>query len=306
MSSNAIIGVERLVKRFRMRGTRREDFAAVDDISFSIGPGETLGLVGETGAGKSTIARCILGLETPSAGRIDLFGQNVAGASGRAWKQIRGKLQAVFQDPKGAMNPRWSVGELVGEPLRRLTDLPAGRIPDRVQASLASVGLGPEFLARHRHQLSGGQQQRVNIARAIVVEPQCIVLDEPVAALDSAIKRDVVTLLARLQEERSLAYLLISHDLRVVRMLCNRIVVLFRGRIVEMGPTAGVIGAPRHPYTRQLLAAQLALPGELVLDAAPPISGQGDEWSLEQRDFVPVVGNLVEVEDGHYVAEQAA
>jgi ABC-type glutathione transport system ATPase component len=305
MTAGPIIEVERLVKRFRMRRRRSGEFTAVDDVSFTVGVGETLGLVGETGAGKSTIARCILGLERPSSGRIGLFGQNMAGARGRAWKQVRRSLQAVFQDPKGAMNPRWSVAELVGEPLRRLTDLPADRIVERVEASLASVGLGPEFLARFRHQLSGGQQQRVNIARAIVIEPECIVLDEPVAALDSAIKRDVVALLGRLREDRHLAYLLISHDLRIVRLLCDRIIVLFRGRIVEMGPTATIMAAPRHPYTRQLLAAQMALPGEAIADP-PPSTGPGDDWSLDQRDLLPVVGDLVQLEDGHYVAQPSA
>lgn len=304
--SDCIAVVDGLVKRFRTRGRAKSDFTAVDHVSFRIKPGEALGLVGETGAGKSTIARCLLGLETPSGGQILLFGQDAATLSGRDWKRVRRNLQAVFQDPKGAMNPRWSVAQLVGEPLRRLTDTPADQIADRVRSSLEAVGLGAEFLTRYRHQLSGGQQQRVNIARAISVEPRCIILDEPVAALDSAVKRDIVTLLSDLQQKRNLAYLLISHDLRVVRILCGGVIVLFRGRIVEMGPTRAVTSAPRHSYTRQLLSAQLALPGEVGARASQTAAGQAEIWNLENQEMVPRVGDLVEVANGHYVAKEAA
>jgi ABC-type glutathione transport system ATPase component len=298
VSAPNLLDVEDLVKRFRKRD--RTEFVAVGRISFRMAPSDSLGLVGETGAGKSTIARCLLGIETPSEGRIRFLGDDIAGKS-RGGRLIRRHLQAVFQDPKGAMNPRWTVRSLVGEPLRRLTAMSATEIDERVAATLGTVGLGPDFLDRYRHQLSGGQQQRVNIARAVAVEPRLVVLDEPVAALDSAVKRDVVRLLARLQRERDLSYFLISHDLRVVRILCNRIIVLFRGRIVEMGPSRAVIGAPRHPYTRQLLAAQTSLPGR---DGLAAERTEASRWSVEDLEAVPEIGDLVEVEPEHFVAAE--
>lgn len=296
MSAMNLLDVDGLVKRFRKRdGT---EFVAVDNVSFRMAPSDSLGLVGETGAGKSTIARCLLGIETPSEGRIRFLGDDLA-VRARGARQVRRHLQAVFQDPKGAMNPRWPVKSLIAEPLRRLTSLVDSEIDDRVTATLGAVGLGPDFLDRYRHQLSGGQQQRVNIARAVAIEPRLVVLDEPVAALDSAVKRDVVMLLTRLQRERNLSYFLISHDLRVVRILCNRTIVLFRGRIVEMGPSRAVIDSPRHPYTQQLLAAQNSLPSR---------GGQVDprkeasSWSVEDLEAGPEIGDLVEVECEHFVA----
>jgi ABC-type oligopeptide transport system ATPase subunit len=182
--------------------------------------------------------------------------------------------------------------------------MPADALALRVRSSLEAVGLGLEFLTRYRHQLSGGQQQRVNIARAIAIEPSCIVLDEPVAALDTAIKRDVVLLLNDLQRKRNLAYLLISHDLRVIRMLCSRVIVLFRGRIVEMGPADIVTSAPKHPYTQQLLSALAVLPGEAGLSTSPKPAELTQVWSLENQEMVPPIGNLVEVSSGHYVANE--
>lgn len=296
MSATDLLDVNGLVKRFRKRD--RTEFVAVDYVSFRMAPSDSLGLVGETGAGKSTIARCLLGIETPSEGRIRFLGDDLA-VRARGARQVRRHLQAVFQDPKGAMNPRWAVKSLVAEPLRRLTSMTGSEIDERVTATLGAVGLDPDFLGRYRHQLSGGQQQRVNIARAVAIEPRLVVLDEPVAALDSAVKRDVVMLLARLQRERSLSYFLISHDLRVVRILCNRMIVLFRGRIVEMGPTRAVIDAPLHPYTRQLLAAQTSLPGHGVLVDERT---EARRWSVEDLGEFPEIGDLVEVEHEHFVA----
>jgi ABC-type glutathione transport system ATPase component len=303
MSAAILVEVDALVKRFRTAGSRGAAFTAIGGVSFRLGAGEALGLVGETGAGKSTIGRCVLGLETPTSGRVALFGQAAARLGGRGWRAVRRNLQAVFQDPKGAIDPRWSVGDLVGEPLRRLTDLSAAAIAERARSSLAAVGLGDEFLGRYRHQLSGGQQQRVNIARAIVAEPRCIVFDEPVAALDTSVKREVVLLLAGLRRQRGLAYLFISHDLRVVRALCDRVAVLFRGRIVEMGPTATVVAAPRHPYTQRLLAAEMALPDEAA-GAAALRPEADDSWSLDNPEAAPRAGDLVEVAAGHFVAAQ--
>jgi ABC-type microcin C transport system duplicated ATPase subunit YejF len=222
--------------------------------------------------------------------------------SAREWKRVRRDLQPVFQDPKGAMNPRWSVKHLVGEPLRRLCSLDSAEVDQRVRSSLAAVGMGAEFLSRYRHQLSGGQQQRVNIARAISVEPRCIILDEPVAALDSSVKRDIVLLLNDLRLKRKLAFLLISHDLSVVRILCRRVIILFRGRIVEMGPTRVVTASPRHPYTRELLAAQLDKPSNLPAGIPVRVAEDTGEWSTESGSSPPNIGELVEIDKGHFVA----
>jgi ABC-type glutathione transport system ATPase component len=301
-----LVEVEGLTKRFRShrkRGPGGREFTAVDRVSFTIRAGDALGIVGETGAGKSTVVRCLLGLETPSEGRIRLFGHDTRGLTARGWKAVRRHLQPVFQDPKGSMNPRWSVERIVGEPLVRLAGLPASEIAGRVRACLGAVGLGAEFLSRYRHQLSGGQQQRVNIARAISVEPRCIVLDEPVASLDASVKREIVMLLAELRRRDGPSYLLISHDLNVVRFLCSSVIVLFGGRIVEKGPTRTVTSEPRHPYTKELLAAQLFLPGDRRLLADR--DGRG-AWSLDNRESLPTVGDLVEVSKGHFVAQEAA
>lgn len=301
MADRKIVAVDRLVKAFPLRSRGGAPaFVAVDRVSFVMEEGETLGLVGETGAGKSTIGRCLLGLETPSAGRIELFGQATTSLSMGGWKEMRRQMQAVFQDPKGAMNPRWTVNELVAEPLRRLAGASAADAEARVEKSLLAVGLGGEFLGRYRHQLSGGQQQRVNIARALAVEPRLIILDEPISALDSSVKRDIVKLLDTLQRDRKLAYLMISHDLDAVRILCRRMIVLFRGRIVEMGPVRALTGAPAHPYTRRLFAAQLSLPR---CDTAPSVLAQTDDddpWTLDGDP--PPIADVVQIGDEHFVA----
>jgi ABC-type oligopeptide transport system ATPase subunit len=296
-----IVVVDRLVRVFPIRGRGNNNFLAVDRVSFTLEEGDTLGLVGETGAGKSTIGRCILGLETPSAGCIELFGETTASLSTRSWKAMRRQMQAVFQDPKGAMNPRWTVKELVAEPLRRVGGVSPAEVEERVERSLLAVGLGRPFLGRYRHQLSGGEQQRVNIARAVAVEPRLIILDEPVSALDSSIKRDIVKLLDALRRDKKLAYLMISHDLDVVRILCRRMIVLFRGRIVEMGPVRALSKAAAHPYTKQLFAAQLGLPHDD--SAAPGVSdGNNADWTLENDLAQPKIGDLVQIGDEHFVA----
>jgi ABC-type glutathione transport system ATPase component len=304
MSEEEIIAVDRLRKSFPLRGGGAP-FLAVNEVSFTMNEGETLGLVGETGAGKSTIGRCLLGLEPPSAGRIEVFGRQVSSLSTRGWKEVRREMQAVFQDPKGAMNPRWTVADLVGEPLRRLTGISAAEARARVEGNLDAVGLGREYLTRRRHQLSGGQQQRVSIARALAVNPRLLILDEPVSALDSSVKRDIVKLLDALQRERHLAYLLISHDLDVIRILCRRMIVLFRGRIVEMGPVRALMSAPVHPYTRQLLAAQIALPSEGRGSAFRTEPEDDETWSPDGDREPPLIGDLVQVGNDHFAARQA-
>jgi ABC-type glutathione transport system ATPase component len=302
--SKEIVAAERLGKRFhtrRARGGRSSEVTAVDNVSFSVLEGESVGIVGESGAGKTTIARCVLGLESPTSGVVRLFGRDTRDISQRHWRALRRDLQAVFQDPLGAMNPRWTVARVVAEPLRRLTDADSTEIKKRLSEVLTAVGLDEDLAGRLRHQLSGGQQQRACIARALSVRPRCLVLDEPVASLDASVKREVVSLLANLRQTNRLSYILISHDLRMVPILCDRVLVLLRGRIVEMGPTETVMLKPRHPYTRELVSAQLFLPGDKPAVAAQREARESGGWDAGSIR-PPLADGLVEVAPNHYVA----
>jgi oligopeptide/dipeptide ABC transporter ATP-binding protein len=236
-------------------GIAGEPPAAVEDVSFVVHRGETLALVGESGAGKSTIARCVVRLEDPDAGRIRFDGGEIGGLRGRALRAFRRRVQIVFQDPHGSLNPRMRVGAAVREPLE-VHGLARGAEADaRVAGLFAEVGLDPDYRARFPHELSGGQRQRVGIARALAVGPDLLVLDEPVSALDVSVQAQVLALLRDLQARRGLTYLFIAHDLAVVRQMADRIAVLYRGRVVEEAPAAALVADPRHPYTRALLSA---------------------------------------------------
>ncbi|PZO67706.1 MAG: microcin ABC transporter ATP-binding protein [Paracoccus denitrificans] len=226
---------------------------AVDGVTFGISSGESVGLVGESGSGKSTLARAILGLEPLQGGRITLDGQPV---DARMPPALRAKVQVVFQDPFGSFDPRWRVDRLVAEPFN-LTGRPADW-RDRVAQSLDQVGISADAMERHIHQFSGGQRQRIAIARALIIRPRLVILDEAVSALDVQVRAQVLDLLARLRTEHDLAWLFISHDLSVVRAVTDRVLVMQAGRIVEDGPTDQVMSAPRAPYTRQLLSAMPA------------------------------------------------
>ncbi len=259
--------------RYPLRGgsffARRRTFTAVDGVSLAIAPGETLGLIGESGSGKSTLGRALLRLE-PATGAITYAGRDgpvdVTALSRAAMRPLRREVQIVFQDPFASLSPRLRVGAIVGEGLRvHEPTLSAGARHERVVAALAEVGLDAAFAARRPHELSGGQRQRVAIARALIVGPRLLVLDEPTSALDRSVQADVLALLRRLQAERrtghqaghggGLATLFITHDLAVVRAMAGRVAVMKDGRILECGPTARVLGAPRDPYTRSLVAA---------------------------------------------------
>ena len=228
---------------------------AVDDVSFTLALGESLGLVGESGCGKSTLTRAILGLDALQGGEIRLAGQPVGPAMPAA---LRARVQVVFQDPYGSFDPRWRVDRLVAEPFH-LTGRPDDW-RDRVGAALAEVGLSPADGAKFIHEFSGGQRQRIAIARALIIRPALLVLDEAVSALDVRVRAQVLDLLARLQESHGLAYLFISHDLSVVRAIADRVLVMQAGRIVEEGTAETVLDAPRHAYTRQLVAATPRIP----------------------------------------------
>jgi peptide/nickel transport system ATP-binding protein len=248
---------------------------AVDGVSFAVPDGPFgLGLVGESGSGKTTIARAILRLAQPSAGSVELDGDDVLGLGGAALKAYRKRVQIVFQDPDSTLDPRMRVGASVAEVLRAHDIADRAGADARVGELFAEVGLDPELTVRFPHQLSGGQRQRVAIARALAVEPAVVVLDEPTSALDVTVQAHVLDLIGTLREERRLAYLLISHNLAIVERLCEQTLVLYLGRVVEQGATSLLLSRPAHPYTRALRAAVPALHEELpparTRAAAPP------------------------------------
>jgi oligopeptide transport system ATP-binding protein len=284
--SEALLRVEELVKLFPVRGgalsRTREYVHAVDGVSFTVSRGETLGLVGESGCGKSTTGRCILRLVEPTSGRIWFDGKNVTALAGDALRALRRDLQIIFQDPYGSLDPRMTVGAIIGEALviHRLT---SGRreFADRVVALLETVGLGAEHMRRYPHEFSGGQRQRIGIARALAVSPKLIVCDEPVSALDVSIQAQIINLLQDLQEQFGLTYLFIAHDLAVVEHIGTRVAVMYLGRIVEIASSTELYAAPLHPYTEALLSAvpipdpalrrqRIMLEGEVPNPVRPP------------------------------------
>ncbi|BBK36707.1 ABC transporter ATP-binding protein [Allostella sp. ATCC 35155] len=254
----ALIEVAGLAKHFPLprRGFGpRGAVRAVDGVSFRVAPGEVLGLVGESGSGKSTVGRLALRLLDPTAGRVRFDGQDITTASLRALRPLRRSMQMVFQDPYASLNPRRSVGEAIGEVLRLHGIGTRSERRDRAGALLAKVGLSAADLGRMPREFSGGQRQRIAIARALAVEPRFLVADEPVSALDVSVQAGILALLRGLQAELSLAMLFISHDLSVVEVMADRVMVLYLGRVMEVGPTRTMFTAPRHPYTAGLLAA---------------------------------------------------
>ena len=232
----------------------------VDDVSFAILPGETLGLVGESGSGKSTVARMLLRLIEPSSGEVLFAGEPLPPVSSAPLRDLRRHMQIVFQDPYAALNPRMRVQQILLEPLKIHRQPPVEGTRARLHDLLASVGLDESALPRYPHEFSGGQRQRINIARALALRPSFLVLDEPVSALDVSVGAQVINLLRDLQRSLGLTYLFISHSMPLVRYLCNRVAVMQRGRLVEIGDCLQVCEAPRNPYTRQLIAATPEIP----------------------------------------------
>ncbi len=279
-----ILSVRDLVKHYHTGGlfaAAAPPVRAVDGVSFDIARGETLGLVGESGCGKSSVGRTILRLQEPTSGTAVFEGRNVFELDREPLRALRRRMQIVFQDPYSSLNPRMTVGAAIAEgiEIHRLATRTA--TPPRVAALLEEVGLDPSYARRYPHEFSGGQRQRIGIARALAVEPAFIVCDEPVSALDVSVQAQVLNLLADLQRQRGLSYLFIAHDLAVVRQIAQRIAVMYLGRIVETGTTEALLANPRHPYTQALLSAvpepdpaaqrnRIVLSGDLPSPSRPP------------------------------------
>lgn len=291
-----LVEVVDLIKDYDARGWLGATAApvrAVDGVSFAVAPGETLGLVGESGSGKSTVGRAVLRLETPTSGTVRFDSHDLAVQSATELRRLRRRMQIVFQDPFGSLNPRRSVAASIAEGIAIHDLAPASQHGGLVAALLEEVGLDPSQADRHPHEFSGGQRQRIGIARALALSPDFIVCDEPVSALDVSIQAQILNLLLDLRERRKLAYLFIAHDLAVVRQVADRVAVMYLGTIVEIGAARTVIGAPRHPYTRALVSAvpqpDPARPaGRIVLAGEPPSpSAPPPGCPFEPRCFHP-------------------
>ncbi len=289
-----IVTVNHLTHRFHP--DKKHTITAVDDVSFTIRRGEILGLVGESGCGKSTVARCLMNLYRPSAGEIFFNGINTCDAAFRANKKmLRQKRQLIFQDSASSLNPRMKAADIVAEPMRihRIRP-PRGTYRKEAAFQLHYVGLGGDILDQYPGQLSGGQRQRIAIARALSMEPELLVADEPIASLDVSIQAQIVNLFRHLQQEHGFSILFIAHDLAMVEYLCDRIGVMYRGRLVELAPAAALAEDPLHPYTKMLLSA-IPTPDPRRERARPALC-------FDDLDF-PTAGTLHEAAPGHWVLE---
>ncbi len=316
-----LLEVTDLVKHFPIKSGLLFDrevarVRAVDGISFSVGRGETLGLVGESGCGKSTLCRTILQLLEPTSGSVRFDGSEIAGASRREMRPLRREMQMIFQDPYASLNPRKRVGQIVGDPLKLNGVAHGAELRRRVQELLERVGLSAEHYNRFPHEFSGGQRQRIGVARALALEPKLIVADEPVSALDVSIQAQIINLLDDLQDELGLTYIFVAHDLSVVRHVSDRIAVMYLGKLVELAPAADLYAKPIHPYTIALLSAvpipdpkenaerePLVLEGDVPSPVDPPAACRFHTrcpWATEICSQVEP--ELIEHRPGHWAA----
>lgn len=308
-----LVQVHHLVKHFPVEGSD-DVVRAVDDVSFNILAGETLGLVGESGCGKSTVGRCLLRLYEPTSGEIFFEGQNITGISNREMQRLRREMQIIFQDPYASLNPRLNILSTVSEPLKIHGIGNKSEQKDRVADLLKKVGLDPNYMRRYPHEFSGGQRQRIGIARALALNPKLIIADEPVSALDVSVQAQVVNLLQDLQAEFGLTYLFISHGLAVVEHISNRVAVMYLGKIVEIADADELYKNPLMPYTKALLSAipipdpkqkreRIVLTGDVPTPINPPSGCRFRTrcpWAID--DCAKVVPELREIEPNHFAA----
>jgi len=275
-SPTPLLDMKGVTRHFPIRGAfgrRSGIIRAVDGVSLSVWPRETLGLVGESGCGKSTLGKTVMGIHAPTAGAIHFEGREIGQLRGRERRRVARDLQYVYQDPGASLDPRWKIGRSLHEPLQIHTRLSRAERAVQVQTILRAVGLPDAHLDLYPHELSGGQQRRVGLARILTLTPRLIILDEPTSGLDVSVQASVLKLFRRLQEEFSLTYLFISHDLGVVRAMCERVAVMYLGTIVELADAATLFADARHPYTRSLLAAVPSIGGRRVIDD-PGLEGE--------------------------------
>ncbi len=316
--SDTLLSVNNLVKYFPVKGgllLRTTGYIkAVDDVSFGISSNETFGVVGESGCGKTTLARSILRLIEPSGGEVLFDGENVLDLEGDELKGFRREAQIVFQNPFSALHPRKMIKDIVGDPLKVNSSLSDEEIMGEVLQSLLDVGLTEEHMYRYPHEFSGGQRQRVVVARALIMRPKLVLLDEPTAALDVSVQAKILNLLKRLQKEYSLTYMLISHDFSIIDYLCDRIGVMYLGKLIEVAPKEELLKSPQHPYTKALISAipvpdvkrksePIILEGEVPSPLNPPSGCRFRTRCPEASESCAVeTPPMMEISPGHYVA----